>query len=136
LSDVAQDRQSKVSGLQKGVSGLQKIALALLAIGMVAVLVVVLLHPLQRYWLHGPLLGARVEIVEDALGDWRKPTSGSVEPTLVFRYLARMPDGTYTRLTLSRRVPIGTTVEIAFTRGTITGKMFVTAVKQIDEPQP
>lgn len=135
MSATTKETESKVGGLQRSVSGLQKVVLVLLVIGVVAAVVVVLLHPVQRYWLHGPLLGAMVQIEEEAIGEWRKPTSGTVEPTLVFNYLARMPDGTHAHVTLPRRVPLGTTVEVAFTRGTITGKVFVTAVKQINVPQ-
>jgi hypothetical protein len=110
--------------------------MVLVAMGLATVLGVVLLHPIQRYWLHGPLLDARAQIDAEVGGQWRKPTSGRVEPTLVFRYLARMPDGAHADVLLPHRVPLGTTIEIAYTRGMITGTVFVTAVKQIDVPQP
>jgi hypothetical protein len=38
-----------------------------------------------------------------------------------------------------RRLPlseIGSEIEVAFTRGTITGKVFVLTVKEVDVPQP
>ena len=108
----------------------------LLLIGLVALLVVLLLDPAQRYWLHGPLLNAKVQIDAEAGGHWRKPTSGSVEPTLVFRYVAKMPDGTHADVWLPHRVPLGTTIEIRFTRGLITDTVFVTAVTKVDTVEP
>jgi len=104
----------------------------LILAGLVAFLVVLLLHPVQRYWLHGPILDAQVQIDAEAGGHWRKPTSGSVEPTLVFRYVAKMPDGTHADVWLPYRVPLGTTIEIEFTRGLITDTVFVTAVTKVD----
>jgi hypothetical protein len=101
-----------------------------------ALLAVLLLDPIQRYWLHGPLLEAEVQIDAEVGGHWRKPTSGSVEPTLLFRYVAKMPDGDHADVWLPHRVPLGTSIEIAFTRGLVTDTVFVTAVTKVETVEP
>jgi hypothetical protein len=117
-------------------STFQKFAIVVTGVGLVTVLAVVLLHPIQRYWLHGPLVEARVRIDAEAGGRWRKPTSGLLNPTLIFRYLVRTPDGSRAYVTLPHRAPIGSTIEIAFFRGAVTGKVFVITVKEVDVRQP
>jgi hypothetical protein len=87
------------------------------------------LLPIESFWLHGPPHEAKVKIDSEAGGRWRKPSSAIVEQTVLY-YVVEMPDGTHEHVALPGRFPVGTEVEIAFTRGTITGTVFVTAVKQ------
>ena len=107
---------------------LKDIALVLFLVGFVALLMSLALLPIQRFWLHGPPFEAKVKISGEAGGRWRKPSSDIVEQT-VFYYIVEMPDGSREHVALPERFPVGSEVEIMFTRGTITGTLFVTGVK-------
>jgi hypothetical protein len=104
------------------------IAITLFTIGFVVFLLSLVTLPIQRYWLHGPVFGAKVKIFAEAGGRWRKPSSDMVEQT-VFYYVVEMPDGSREHVALPERFPVGSEVEIMFTRGTLTGTLFVTAIR-------
>jgi hypothetical protein len=74
----------------------------------------------------------KVRIDSEAGGRWRKPTADTVEQT-TFYYIVEMPDGSLEHVALPERFPVGTELEITFTRGAITGTMFVTAVSKVED---
>jgi hypothetical protein len=110
-------------------------ALLVFVLAVFAFVVPLLVFPIQRFWLHGPALEARIRIEAEAGGRWRSPRSWTVEQT-TFHYIVEMPDGSREHIALPERFPVGTDVEIAFTRGAITGTMFVTAVREVDGRPP
>jgi hypothetical protein len=107
-------------------------ALLVFVLAALAFVVPLLILPIQRFWLHGPVIEARIRIDSEAGGRWRSPRSGTVEQT-TFHFIVEMPDGSREHIALPERFPVGTEVEISFTRGAITGTMFVTAVREVDD---
>jgi hypothetical protein len=56
--------------------------------------------------------------------------SGVTEQTLYY-YVVAMPDGTLEHLALPQRFPVGSEVRIGFTRGSLTGTVFVSTVEAV-----
>jgi hypothetical protein len=71
-----------------------------------------------------------VRIDAEAGGRWRKPSSAVVEQT-VYYYVIVMPDGTLEHVAFPQRFAVGSAVRIGFTRGSLTGTVFVSAVEAV-----
>ena len=110
----------------------KRVALPVFVLAALAFVVPLLVLPIQRFWLHGPVIEARIRIDREAGGRWRSPRAETVEQTTFF-YIVEMPDGSREHIALPERFPVGTEMVIAFTRGAITGTMFVTAVREVDD---